>query len=125
MSKFICPKCSKEIYANGVGAKGSPKLNFALRTIFFASCKLFHEPSISHDRAYHIYNYGKDKADAVFLADMLKAIEEAKCNWFSEKWYRFTADQFHFAVQAGGHYAYCAAQLECLLQMNLNSRSIR
>lgn len=121
----ICPKCGTEIKTNGVGPSGSPKFNWVLNSIYSFSCKLFKEAAEIHDQSYHIYGFGKDKADYNFYDNMDKAIKDADVNWFSEKWYCYQRSKFYNAVKLGGQDAYDEAQLVCLKQMNLNSRRIR
>ena len=120
-----CPECGHMIEVNGVGPSNSPKFSWFLRTVYSASCEIFHEAGNDHDLHYHMYQYGKKRADRVFLRDMLRAIEKNDCNWLSEKWYRYQAKKFYLAVKLGGDVSYADAQYECLLNLNINSRNIR
>lgn len=121
----ICPQCGVEIKTNGVGADGSPKFNWLLNSVYWFSCKLFKEAADIHDMSYHIYNFGKDKADYNFYDNMGKAIEDANCNWFSERWYQYQREKFYTFVVGLGQDAYDEAQIVCLKQMNINSRKVR
>jgi hypothetical protein len=122
---MICPKCDTEIKTNGVGPSGAPKFNWLLQKIYYFSCKLFHKAANQHDCDYHIYGYGKQKADYNFFIAMGQAIEEEKCNWFTERWYNYQRIKFYNAVKFGGSDAYNDAQEVCLKQLNLNSRKIK
>jgi hypothetical protein len=118
-----CPECNEEVSTNGVGPSGSPKFSWWLQKVYSNSCKLFHEAGVLHDFHYHIYEYGKTRADTEFLVDMLR-IAKAR-PWYSRGWYKYQARKFYTAVKYGGDSSYEEAQGVCLRALNLNSRSIR
>lgn len=121
----ICPLCLCPVDTNGIGPSNSPKFSWMLTHVYAKSCSLFHNAGEAHDYRYHIYEYGKDKADAQFEIDMQFAIDNADLNWFSRKWYNYQKGKFHMAVVCGGAKSYEEAQEVCLKQLNLNSRNIR
>jgi hypothetical protein len=119
---MICPKCETEVKTNGIGPSNSPKFSATLKFIYGFSCKLFKEAGQKHDFSYHIYQYSKQQADEEFLENMIQAIDDNDCNWFSKKWYHYQANKFYLAVKLGGEDSYLESQEVCLKQMNLNSR---
>lgn len=119
-----CPKCEAMVKLNGIGPSNSPKFSWALRNLLRFSCRLFREAGNNHDFHYHIYNFGKSKADQQFLSDMYGAIRE-KGSWYNRAYYRMMARRFYDAVVIGGQSSYEEAQMECIKQLNLNSRNIR
>ena len=121
---YLCPVCKKEVYTNGIGPSNSPKFSWFLRTVFRFSCKLFRPAGDAHDLRYHMFEFGKEKADEMFLNDMLEIISESKKNRYSKKWFRKMAHMFHEAVVLGGNDSYDESQIKCLKALNLNSRSI-
>jgi len=118
-----CPVCNHMVAVNGIGPSNSPKFSWALRNLLRFSCRLFRDSGNKHDLRYHIYEYGKSKADGEFLSDMYGDIRE-KASWYSRAYYRMMARRFFDAVVLGGSDSYETAQLECLCNLNLNSRDI-
>ena len=118
-----CPKCGHMVEVNGIGPSNSPKFSWFLRNIFRFSCRIFREAGNNHDLHYHIYKYGKDKADSEFLSDMLEAVR-TKGRWYNRRYYRKMARTFYLAVVFGGQSSYDEAQVECMKNLNLNSREL-
>ena len=118
-----CPECNHMVAVNGIGPSNSPKLSWTLRNLLRFSCRLFKSAGNTHDLNYHRYGFGKAKADTIFLSDMYGAIRE-KASWYNRAYYKMMARRFYDAVVLGGSDSYNTAQLECLCNLNLNSRDI-
>lgn len=116
MIEFICPKCKHEVKTNGVGSDSS-KFNkvvkFTINTVYRLACRVFDRAARWHDFKYHIFKYGKTRADREFLRDCLKAIKNRENNWLTERWLKYQANKFYLSVKYCGQDAYDKAQMEC------------
>ena len=114
----MCPVCSHPIKANGVGSKSSrfsAAVTSLVNKIYPYTCGLFEGAANLHDWRYGQLCFGKERADRLFLADMLKAIKDNdRLNWFTRRWFKYQANKFYIAVKLGGDDAYHNAQMECL-----------
>ena len=119
-----CPRCNHMVEVNGIGPSNSPKFSWFLRNVFRFSCRLFRDAGNKHDLRYHIYQYRKERADLEFLKDMSDIIDK-KGRWYNRRYYRKMARTFYLAVVIGGQSSYEEAQMECMQNLNLNSRNIK